>query len=167
MLAVAVLLPLLVGACTVLEWAGGITHARLEDSELASYLAAADASDRNRLGFSPLPKSGPVRVERPRDKRHYDVMLHIDEKKLSRTVDFLVRDGRPVWSGEQEIHYSGRMFETVDGQVAEHLVVSYSTVEGDGTPKGGYVSYWGPDGKLMEQKLTIADAQRIWRQWRP
>ena len=43
-----------------------------------------------------------MRVEVPRFKRYYDVMLYINGDRISRTVDFLLNDGRPTWSGEQE-----------------------------------------------------------------
>ena len=153
-------------ACMALEWAGGVSQARLEDSELAPFLAAAQKSKRAALGFSPLPVQGLIRVERPRSKRHYDVMLHIDLGGVSRTVSFLLKDSRPVWSGEQEIHYSGKRFTTVDGDVAEFMVISYSTVEGDGAPLGGYVQYHGEDPELNAiRTLSVVDAQRVWARW--
>jgi len=148
---------------------GGITHARLEDASVTPYLAAAARSTRAELGFTELPVAGPVRVEVPRSKTHYDVMLHIERGNVSRTVDFLLQDGRPVWSGEQEIHFSGRQFETVDGRVGENLVLSYSTVAGSGTPKGGYILYFGPDRELeqrsIQRELSVVDARRIWDTW--
>jgi hypothetical protein len=148
---------------------GGITHARLEDAHVKPYLEAAAHSKRAELGFTELPVEGPVRVEVPRSKTYYDVMLHIDRGKVSRTVDFLLQGAQPVWSGEQEIHYSGRQFDTVDGRVGENLVVSYSTVAGSGTPKGGYVLYLGPDQELeqrsIQRQLSVADAKRIWDTW--
>jgi hypothetical protein len=160
---------LLSGGCRVLEWVGGVTHARLGDGRIEPYIQAAARSRRAELGFSPLPRQGDVGVEIPRFKRHYDVMLHFGGRRVSRTVAFLVRGGNPVWSGEQEIHYSGRTFETVDGQVEEHFVLSYSTVKGDGTPLGGYVAYWGPDEKLMQRtttnRISVAEAKRIWETW--
>jgi hypothetical protein len=155
--------------CRGLEWMGGITHARLEDASVQPYLLAAGRSMRAELGFTELPVQGPVRVEVPRSKTYYDVMLHIERGNVSRTVNFLLRDGHPVWSGEQEIHFSGRQFETVDGRVGENLVVSYSTVAGSGTQKGGYVTYFGPDQQLEQRsiqgQLSVADARRIWDTW--
>ncbi len=133
------------------------------------YQEAALRSIRVDLGFTPLPSSGPVQIEIPRSKAHYDAMLHIEQGSVSRTVAFLVRDGLPVWSGEQEIHYSQRQFETVDGTVREQLVISYSTVKGSGTPMGGYVDYWGPDSALQQRanqhQLSVADAKRLWEAW--
>jgi hypothetical protein len=154
--------------CTILEWAGGSTRARLEDTRVKPYLDAASRSNRVTLGFSPLPATGDVRVEVPRFKTHYDVMLHIDGARISRTVDFLLVNGQPVWSGEQETHRSGRTFESVDGEIPEQLVLSYSTVQGSGTPLGGYVSYWGPDEKLTERSrapLSPQEARQIWTAW--
>ena len=155
--------------CSVLEWVGGIHQSKMESSELKPYLDAASRSRRGEFGFTPLPSSGPVGVEIPRAKTHYDAMLHIYQGSVSRTVDFLVRDGSPEWSGEQEIHYSPREFETVDGTIREFLVISHSTVEGSGTPTGGYVQYWGPDSALKQQsdehRLSVADAKRLWDDW--
>ncbi len=160
---------LLSSGCSVLEWLGGLTHERLEGAKLKPYLNAAEQSNREALGFTPLPKSGPVSLELPRSRKHYDAMLHIERGPVSRTVDFVVKDGRLVWSGEQEIHFSGRQFETADGPVTEQLVISYSTVAGSGTPKGGYVDYWGPDLELQERanrhRLSVAEAKAIWDGW--
>jgi hypothetical protein len=160
---------LALAGCRALEWMGGITYAHLEEAHMKPYLDAATRSARTELGFSELPVQGPVRVEVPRSKKHYDVMLHIDRGRVTRTVDFLLRGTQPVWSGEQEIHYSGRQFDTVDGRVGEHLVLSYSTVVGSGTPKGGYVDYFGPDQELerrsIQHQLSVADVRRIWDAW--
>src|SRR5262249_55036032 len=103
--------------CRALEWMGGITHAQLEDPQMKPYLDAAAQSARAERGFSELPVEGLVGVEVPRSKKYYDVMLHIDRGRVTRTVDFLLKGTQPVWSGEQEIHYSGREFDTVDGRV--------------------------------------------------
>lgn len=155
--------------CRVLEWIGGVTHDRLEGIALKPYLEAVRRSGRAALGFTALPQEGDVGVEIPRVKTHYDVMLHIERGNVSRTVDFLGRDGQLVWSGEQEIHRSGRFFKTVDGDVAEEMTISYSTVVGSGVPKGGYVQYWGPDQSMQERsdrkQLSVADAKRIWEEW--
>lgn len=122
--------------CTVLEWLGGVTHQRLENPEMKQYLVAAQRSKRVELGFTPLPEAGPVRVEVPRWKKHYDVMWHIHRGNLSRTVDFLVLDGQPAWSGEQEIHYGPREFTNVDGTHREYLVVFVLHCRRFGYPKG-------------------------------
>ncbi len=160
--------------CGVLEWASGIHQSKMENTELKPYLDAASRSSRLELGFTAMPPSGPVRVEIGargilRSKTHYDAMLHINQGNVSRTVAFLIRDGLPVWSGEKEAHYSPRKFKTVDGTVREHLVISYSTVQGSGTPKGGYVDYWGPDSRLQGQanqgQLSVAAAKRVWDGW--
>src|SRR5947209_19830296 len=89
--------------CQVLEWMGGITHARLEDAAVKPYLDSAARSSRAELGFTALPQEGEVGVEIPRTKTYYDVMLHIDRGNVSRTVNFLRRDGQLIWSGQQEI----------------------------------------------------------------
>ena len=158
----------LCSGCSVLEWVGGIHQSKMESSELKPYLDAALHSRRSELGFTPLPSSGLVRVEIPRLKTHYDAMLHIGQGSVSRTVAFLVRNGSPEWSGEQEIHYSPREFKTVDGMIRESLVISYSTVEGAG-PTGGYILYWGPDLEVQrrsdEHRLSVADAKRMWDGW--
>jgi hypothetical protein len=155
--------------CRAFEWMGGITHARLDDAAVKPYLDSAAQSNRAELGFTVLPQDGDVRVEIPRTKTYYDVMLHIDRGHVSRTVNFLRRDGQLVWSGEQEIHSSGRSFKTVDGDVNESLTISYSTVVGSGTPKGGFVLYWGPDQALQERsdrnQMSVADAKKIWERW--
>lgn len=160
---------LLCTGCTVLEWLGGITHRRLESPEMRSYLEAAQRAKRVELGFTSLPENGLVRVEVPRWKRHYDVMLHIDRGTLSRTVAFVIRDGQLTWSGEQEIHYGPREYTNVDGKQREYLVVSYSTVKGSGTPEGSYVDYRGPDQDLemraTQHRLPAEDARRIWESW--
>lgn len=155
--------------CRALEWMGGITHDRLDGPALKPYLEAASRSNRAALGFTALPQEGDVGVEIPRMKTCYDAMLHINHGNVSRTADFLRRDGQLVWSGEQETHRSGRFFKTVDGDVAEQMTVTYSTVAGSGTPEGGSVHYWGPDQSVQErsdrQQLSVADAKRIWEEW--
>jgi hypothetical protein len=162
-------LVLICTGCSVLEWLGGVTHQRLESPEMRPYLQAAQQSKRVERGFTSLPENGPVRVEVPRWKRHYDVMLHIDRGNLSRTIAFIVRDGQPSWSGEQEIHHGPREYTNVDGTHREYLVVSYSTVKGSGTPEGGYVDYRGPDVDLemraTQRRLSADDARRIWETW--
>jgi hypothetical protein len=155
--------------CRAFEWIGGMTHARLDDAAVKPYLDSAAQSSRAEFGFTALPQHGDVRIEIPRMKTYYDVMLHIHRGNVSRTVHFLRRDSQLIWSGEQEIHSSGRFFKTVDGDVNESLTISYSTVVGSGTPKGGYVLYWGPDQALQERsdrnQISVADAKRIWEKW--
>jgi hypothetical protein len=161
-------LALISTGCPLLEWLAGITHQRLEDPRVKPYLEAARRSRRSDLGFTQLPEAGSVRVEVPRWKTHYDVMLHIDRGNVTRTVDFLVRGGQPVWSGEQEIHYGPREYTTVDGTHRESLVISYSTVQGSGNPVG-WGFYSGPDAELtmrsFRKLLSVEDARRIWETW--
>src|SRR5207245_11762170 len=104
---------------------GGISHARRGDAAVKPYLDSAARSSRAELGFTALPQEGEVGVEIPRTKTYYDVMLHIDRGNVSRTVNFLRRDGQLIWSGEQEIHRRGRFCKTVDGGVNESLTVYY------------------------------------------
>jgi hypothetical protein len=155
--------------CEVIERLGGIVHTRLETAEMKPYLQAASRSQRIQLGFTALPQNGPVLVEKPRFKKYYDVMLHIDGPNVTRMVEFIIRNGQPVWSGEQEMHWSPRQFETIDGTVREHLVISYQDIETPEMSKGEWILYGGPDESLQwrsdRHQISIADAKEVWDAW--
>ena len=157
------------GGCSFLQWAGGITTAQMGSAEVQPYLAAAAASPRVAMGFSPLPTSGPVGIELPRYEKDYDVMLHLGAGNVSRTVTFLTRNGRLEWIGEQEIHRGPRTYDSVDGTSSEAVVLSCSLEARSGAPKGCYASYDGPntdtDRQIRFFDVTVVEAQRIWEAW--
>lgn len=126
--------------------------------------------DRAKYGLAPIRETSDIRLERHigRDAtdRGYDAMLHMSGRNISRTVDFALVDGRYKWIGEQEIHYSGRTFKTMDGESCESISITYSTRKRSGTQKGLWIFYWGEDKALRSRlDLTLDDVRPIISRW--
>ncbi len=92
-------------------------------------------------------------------------MLHLYGANVSRTVAFSLENGEYIWIGEQEIHPSGRIYMTVDGEAEEHIVVNYHErkVFGSG-PLGQRIMYFGPDPNIP-LSLTCRQAREHISKW--
>ncbi|MFC1976514.1 hypothetical protein ACFLXQ_08960 [Chloroflexota bacterium] len=73
----------------------------------------------------------------------YHVMLHIYSNNVSRTVAFVREGSRYIWIGEQEIHYSGHKFMTPDGEIKEHITITYQKQQLDDNVLGLKITYVG------------------------
>jgi hypothetical protein len=137
---------LLLGACGMspesVSWS---------DARLAPLIAAIESrNDRSALGFTPIDTASEVRLEVATD-RAYDVMLHICGK-TSRTVAFRKTVAGYEWIGEQETHRGPGKIETPDGQIDEHVTLTFDTAPISGTPIGAlHIGYIGPDDTLMSK----------------
>lgn len=147
----------------------GSTPRSISAEEMQSFAGMYEV-DREEYGLTPIDGSARVLLERrsgsDAHRCGYDAMLHMYSPHVSRTVTFALRDGEYVWIGEQEIHYSGRTYRTVDGDVEESIVITYSKDERPGTQKGLRVDYSG-DNEALESKfdLTLEDVRPVLRKW--
>lgn len=114
----------------------------LNDPELIPFADMYNV-DRERFCLTPIDEDAAISIEYDSGTTGYDVMLHVEGKKVTRSVAFLSKDKEYVWIGEQEVHYSGREFQTVDGDVNEMIVISYKERPYQDNPKGLSISYWG------------------------
>ena len=136
----------------------------LDDEKLLPFAAMYEI-DRESFCLTEIDRNSRVEIERDYGGSHgYNVMLHIYSDGVSRTVAFVWENGRYVWIGEQELHYSGRRFITVDGEVREHIAVSYYKREIDGGTIGLSISYSGGYENLPSS-LTCEQASPYIREW--
>lgn len=97
----------------------------LDDDRLIPF-AAMYAVDRELYCLTEIAEDSRVEIEIDSFRsRGYDVMLHIHSDNTYRTVAFVRENNEYVWIGEQEIHYSGYAFVTPDGEIQEHISVTY------------------------------------------
>jgi hypothetical protein len=80
--------------------------------------------DRNQYGFTPVPRTGPVSIERNSSFGGYDAMLHFGGNP-SRTIAFRWDGKSYQWLGEQEIFQGPRMWETADGRYHEQVAITF------------------------------------------
>lgn len=124
--------------------------------------------DRESYGLYPIDKTADIRLERQTRAGAkmcgYDAMLHFGGP-VSRDISFVLENGRYRWIGEQEIHYSGRTYETADGQSRESLCIDYSSRQTHGMPTGLRIDYDGDDKRLMLHEWTIGEAHRVIDGW--
>lgn len=148
---------------------GCMERADLRDPALRPF-ADMYAVDRNALGLTPVPRAGPVQIERRSgsDAEHagYDVMLHLGGA-TSRTVAFERVGAGYRWLGEQELTYGPREYETADGRQREFIAITYYRRPALGTPPGLSVEYRGPDTLLGRRRpLRAADVGPTLARWR-
>jgi hypothetical protein len=137
----------------------------MDDPEVQPLLQAAASFDRASYGFSPIPKSADVRLER-RHTTRYDVMLHIAARTV-RTIAFRRDDDTYIWIGEQESFVGPKKYKTVDGTFNEAIVLTYETQKVSGYPLNQLnVTYHGDDPRLADRStLTLSAVKPILNEW--
>ena len=159
---------LCLSACVILTAAScGIFPEKVpvSDPRVQALFKAAAQFDRAQYGFSPLPSSGYVRLEK-RPRAGYDAMIHI-EGRSSRTIAFRKSGAESIWIAEQEIFQGPREYKTVDGTFKEEICLTYEIRHVSGVPLNQLsVTYSGPDDRLANRpNLTLADVKPILKEW--
>src|SRR3954465_7361715 len=121
--------------------------------------------DRAALGFTPISTNANIRLELS-SRANYDAMLHV-YADTSRTIAFRKEGDGYRWISEQEIHTGPKWQQTTDGNFRERIVVEYQTERVNGIPLNeAQIVYSGDDPEIKSiEKLTLADAQRIFARW--
>lgn len=127
-------------------------------------------ADIQKYGFTPIGKTAHIKLVRSYGwgarEEGCDATLFIDERNVSRTVDFALENGKYRWTGEQEIHRSGRTFSTDEGDMPEQISITYSERERRDTRKGLHIAYDGKDRSLcLKPSLTLKDVSPFVREW--
>ncbi len=125
--------------------------------------------DRPKLGLTPLPKTGLVFIEGKSSHGDYDAMLHF-QGNPSRTIAFRWDGKIYKWLGEQEEFEGPQTYETPDGPLHEHVVITYYEEPAYGEPKGLRVQYRGPEpmrrpGPETNWSLTPAEVNPLLKKW--
>jgi len=140
------------------------TASGLGSPEVAPLVAAIYASPRSSIGFTPLPRAHPMRIERRRrSSTGYDVMLHLYWPKRSETIGFVKGEQGYKWVCDQEIHVGPREHDHPDGRSKEKIIITYSVRDESADIRGRHgiqpgllVTYIGPDETLTrESMLTL------------
>lgn len=137
----------------------------VNDARVQPLLKAAATFPRESYGFTPLPKSGTVRLEsRPTDQ--YDAMLHIDSK-TKRTIAFRKAASGFKWTGEQETFTGPHRYKTADGTLNETIVLTYELENVSGVPLNRLqISYEGDRQELQWPKeLKLSDVSQELHDW--
>lgn len=137
----------------------------INDGRIQPFIRAAASFDRVSHGFTPLPKTADVRVERSRGAK-YDVMLHI-YSKTSRNIAFRKINGGYRWIGEQERFQGPKQHTGADGTFYEDIVLTYEIESVSGVPLNQLsVIYLGDDPRLAHHwNLTLNDAKPVLKEW--
>lgn len=69
----------------------------------------------------------------------YHTTLHIYYRNVSRTISFIREKDEYIWVSEQEIHRSGRTFETSDGKSRESISITYNKNRDNGTSNSSII----------------------------
>ena len=135
------------------------------DERLVPMLRAIEAVDRESLGFTPIDRTSPVRLE-DRPRAGYDAMLHL-YGRTSRTIAFRKTPEGFKWIHEQEIFSGPKTYTTVDGTFHEQIVLTYGTEPVSGhAPNQLHVDYWGEDPRLAAPPpLTLDQVRPILAEW--
>jgi hypothetical protein len=136
----------------------------LDDETLLPFAAMYEI-DRDQYCLTEIDPDSMVHIER-RDygDYSYDVILHIESDRTYRTVVFVQEQGEYVWIGEQESHYSGRTYMTPDGELDEHIVVTYDERAITSQPTGLSIFYAGVYEEIPANP-TCQEALQVIRDW--
>lgn len=119
-----------------------ISGLHLNDPELLPF-SDMYTVERTRFCLTPIDKNSIVHIEYDNGTNGYDVMLHLETSRVTRSVVFVREAGRYVWIGEEETHYSGRKFQTADGEDTEMMAITYAERAFTGAQKGLEIFYNG------------------------
>lgn len=145
---------------------GSIGPYSLDDEELLPFAAMYEI-DRESLCLTEMDRDSKVEIERDYRRSYgYDVMLHIHNDSVHRTVAFVWEDNRYVWIGEQELHYSGRTLMTPDGEIPEYISVTYHEREyGAGSEITGLIIHYNGVDESIPAILTCEQAAPYLKEW--
>lgn len=93
----------------------------------------------------------------------YDMMLQVSTDSVSRSVFFVWEDQQYVWIGEQEIHYSGREYTSLDGTLPEQIIISSFERPIRGGLVGLRISYYGDEDRSWD--MTCKEARSYITRW--
>lgn len=141
----------------------------INDPKIAPLLEAANKIDRTKLGFTPIPQWGTVRVEWNKGGVTYDVMLHMGNHEMA----FRKTQTGYEWIYEGQTFIGPKVYSSPDGKYHEEINIQYQTVESFGKPVNKViVTYTGEDPRLINTpwpsvnfNLTLADVTPIIREW--
>ena len=155
-----ILVMILLAGCDIVP-----TRMAVDDPRLTPMWEAARSFDRQAYGFSPLPVTGDVRLER-RPRAGYDSMIHIYEK-TSRTIAFRKTPNEYHWIHEQESFQGPRQYTSVDGTFHEQIVLTYETERIAGTKTNVLsISYWGEDTRFANRNdLGLHEVKPVLEEW--
>lgn len=159
-LAVAVLGSLVLVCCGLLP-----QQVTYDDPEVQALLRARDAAGAERYGFTPVPASAEIRIERT-PHGGYDHMLHV-QAATSRTIAFRSTGEGYVWIGEQEIFEGPNEYTSADGISRERVTLNYELepISGHRT-KTLVIRYRGEDARLARRNdLTLGMILPVLREW--
>lgn len=137
----------------------------LESPRAAPILAATAAVDRAAFGFAPLPTNGYARLEVwPGTKT---TRLHIYGAP-ERVMTFRQTAQGCRWIAEQEIHAGPKVWQTIDGNAREQIVVQYQLERVKDFPvHKTCVNYLGRDPRWASRsELTRKDIEPLLAEWR-
>jgi hypothetical protein len=134
------------------------------DNEALLPFAAMFQIDREQFCLSELADSSQVEIEKDDGAKGYDIMLHMFDDAVSRTVAFVWEEGRYIWIGEQETHYSGRKYMSPDGDLPESITIAFYARPISGAMKGLRITYWG-DNRSVPLNLTCDQALSLIGEW--
>jgi hypothetical protein len=104
---------------------------------------AAYNKKRTEVGLQEIPKQwGILKAE-----KDFAIFINPDLEKKPLYYSKTIRYKDNKWTDEEDIFYSGKKFETIDGHLNESLHVTYyfvPTIKGFDTLKGLQIIYTGP-----------------------
>lgn len=143
------------------------------DPEVQELLRARDVAGAQGYGFSPVPASAEIRIERT-SRWGYDRMLHVDGP-THRDIAFRKAESGYVWIGESEMFEGPNEYTSVEGISREHITLTYHLEPLSGHPtKTLVIDYRGEDPRLRgdatdrvagRPDLTLEVVSPILREW--
>lgn len=142
---------------------------RLDEPELQPFSAMYEV-DREQYCLTEIDPNAVVEIQRDEfSSWGSQVWLSIYSSNTSRTVAFEKKGNQYIWLGEQEIHYSGHQYRSIDGTANEKISVTYNTREiCNGCPAGLRVRYTGDKHSVDFEKildLTCEDVKPYIEEW--
>lgn len=142
---------------------------RLDDPELAPFSSMYEV-DREQFCLTDIDEDAGVEIERDEYATSgYHIMLHMYSGNIVRHIAFVREANRYSWIGEQEIHNSGRKFETIDGEDEEHISITYHKRKYNSYDSIGLDIHYSGDYKYVDFSrpfdLTCKDVKPYIEEW--
>ena len=135
------------------------------DDDVLKLVEAMRRVDRQRFCLTQVEgdlKAQVIRSDSP--TRGYDLLLHLYGQQVSRYVTFVWEEGHYIWIGEQETHFSGRTYDSVDGELPEEITIAYYDRRIEGAIPGLIITYSG-DNKQIAPWPTCEQALDYIQAW--